>query len=102
MIRNLRRALMVTSPLCRRHAFGITRGEDDAPRVGAAFSLHQLPRSIAEVPTRSARLGGGVCRVRRITPTPNAIRLSRAVEHVFSVALARLSRWRLALPPQGG
>ena len=37
-----------------------------------------------------------------VTPTPNAIRLTRAVEFGEPSALARRTRWPLTLPPQVG
>ena len=38
-----------------------TRGEEDAPRASAAYLLRQMPRTIAEALTRSARQVGVSC-----------------------------------------
>src|SRR5262245_16474665 len=78
-----------------------SRGEEDAPRVSAARLLRRCTHALPKALTRSARQVG-VISYRSLTPTPNARRLSSAVEIVIRGLLAELSRWRLALPPQGG
>ena len=78
------------------------RGEDDAPRVGTAFLRRAKPGSIAEVRTRSARLGGGVFPMRPVAPTRCVQRLGSAVQFVVRAAMADPNRGRIALPPRGG
>jgi len=81
-------------PLCRGRARGTHEGgEDDAPPVGAACVLQPKPRTLAKMPTRSARPGGGVCRVRRRPPPPGTpsdlVRLSEREVRGASAAQAR-------------
>ena len=76
-----------------------SRGEDDAPRVSAAFLLQAKPREAGKALTRSARLGGGVCSIRGWSPPPGTPSdLARLSEAASSGALGELSPWRSVLP----
>ena len=77
-----------------------SRGEEDAPRVSADFWCRQMPRSIGEALTRSARQVG--VSLSRATPPPppgTPSDLARPLAYEMGTEMGELSPWRSVLPP---
>ena len=78
----------VASPYDEGIAFVMTRGEEDAPRVGAAFLRRRKPRRSRCGANSFGASGGGVCRGRSQSPPPGA---SSGLDRLLS--MRRTWRW---------
>src|SRR5207249_2407693 len=92
-----------------RHFDALSKAHASSPPPGGGRKTrHELaPPTCVNRSAHAARgansfgaSGGGVCRT--LTPTRNAIGLSRPTACVAPVADGRLSPWRSVLPPPGG
>ena len=88
----------LSSPCAEGGPSACTRGEEDAPRVGAVSLLDRRHDSIAKVPTRLARQVGVSVERGRSPPPDASSDLDRPLRCGARSAMADLNRGRIASP----